>query len=107
VTFDRGLYVVTATLTTIADSGCPALVGFPGSAPVCESVRFCTDRLSDADVVRGSKALARAFVERSQHRSHSLSQKLDRKKYLMAQSVENALFDFHHKTPKHFGKFFS
>jgi len=76
----------------------PLVALSPRSATVRGSVRLYADRLSDGDVVRGAKALASAFVERPYHEPCSLPQELDGKEILASQSVESALFDFHHKT---------
>src|SRR6266550_4742984 len=76
VTFDRGLYVVTATVTTIT--------GILAALPL----------------------VVLSWSVRSIARIPSLKSWIE-KRYLMVQSVENALFDFHHKTPQAFWGSFS
>jgi len=82
VTFDRGLYVVTATVTTIAGilAALP-LVGLSRALRLYASLfAFALIAFLMLTLFAVRKRWPVLFVERSQHRSHSLSQKLDRKK---------------------------
>jgi len=113
VTLDRGLYIVDRDRDhDRGDFGRPATrEAFPmlcACTRVC--VRSCNDRLSDADVVGRAESVGRCFRWR---RSAALLAFLPlrigskKKRYLTVQSVENALFDFHHKTPGAFWRSFS
>src|SRR5712692_7230713 len=109
VTFDRGLYVVTATVTTIAGilAALP-LVGLSRALRLYASLfafALIAFLMLTLFAVRKRWPVL-SWSVRSIARIPSLKSWIE-KRYLMVQSVENALFDFHHKTPQAFWGSFS
>jgi phosphatidylglycerophosphate synthase len=109
VTLDRGLYVVTATVITTA--------GILAALPLVElsrALRLYASLFAFALIAFLMLTLfavrkrwpVLSWSARSIARIPSLKSWID-KRYLMVQSVENALFDFHHKTPRAFWASFS
>jgi uncharacterized protein (TIRG00374 family) len=109
VTLDRGLYVVTGIVTTIAGilAALP-LVGLSHALRLYASLFALTLiaflMLTLLAVRKRWPVLS--WSARSIARIPSLKSWIE-KRYLMVQSVENALFDFHHKTPGAFWVSFS
>lgn len=109
VTLDRGLYIVTATVTTIAGilAALP-LVGLSHALRLYASLfafaLFAFLMLTLLAVRKRWPVLS--WSARSIARIRSLKDWIE-KRYLMVESVENALFDFHHKTPRAFWGSFS
>ena len=109
VTLDRGLYVVTATVTTIA--GILAALPIMG---LSHALRLYASLFAFALIAFLMLTLfavrkrwpVLTWSARSIARIRSLKSWIE-KRYLMVQSVENALFDFHHKTPGAFWASFS
>jgi phosphatidylglycerophosphate synthase len=102
VTLDRGFYLVTATVTTIAG----ILAALPLVA-LSHAMRLYASLFALAMIaflmltllaVR-KRSPVLSWSARSIARIPSLKSWIE-KKYLLVQSVENALFDFHHKTPR-------
>ena len=109
VTLDRGLYVVTATVTTIAGilAALP-LVGLSHALRLYASLfafALIAFLLLTLLAVRKRWPVL-SWSARSIARIPPLKSWIE-KRYLMVQSVENALFDFHHKTPRAFWGSFS
>jgi phosphatidylglycerophosphate synthase/CTP:molybdopterin cytidylyltransferase MocA len=109
VTLDRGLYVVTATVTTIAGilAALP-LVGLSRALRLYASLfafALIAFLMLTLFAVRKRWPVL-SWSARSIARIPSLKSWIG-KRYLMVQSVENALFDFHHKTPRVFWASFS
>ena len=109
VTLDRGLYVVTATVTTIAGilAALP-LVGLSHALRLYASLfalALIAFLMLTLFAVRKRWPVL-SWSARSIARIPSLKSWVE-KRYLMVQSVENALFDFHHKTPWAFWGSFS
>jgi phosphatidylglycerophosphate synthase len=109
VTLDRGLYVVTATITTIAGilAALP-LVGLSHALRLYASLfafALIAFLMLTLFAVRKRWPVL-SWIARSIARIPSLKSWIE-KRYLMVQSVENALFDFHHKTPRAFWGSFS
>ncbi len=101
VTLDRGLYIVTATVTTIAGIlAALLLVGLSHALRLYASLfalaMIAFLMLTLLAVRKRWPVLS--WSARSIARIPSLRNWID-KRYLTVQSVENALFDFHHKTP--------
>jgi len=109
VTLDRGFYIVTATVTTIAGIlvALP-LVGLSHALRLYASL-FAFTLIAFLMVtllaVRKRWPVLSSSA-RSIARIPSLKSWIE-KRYLTVQSVENALFDFHHKTPGAFWASFS
>jgi len=109
VTLDRGLYVVTATVTTIAG----ILAALPLVA-LSHALRLYASLFAFAMVAFLMLTLLAvrkrwpvlSWSARSIARIPSLKSWIE-KRYLLVQSVENALFDFHHKAPRAFWGSFS
>ncbi len=109
VTLDRGLYVVTAAVTTIAGilAALP-LVALSHALRLYASLfafALITFLMLTLFVVRKRWPVL-SWSARSIARIPSLKGWIE-KRYLLVQSVENALFDFHHKTPRAFWGSFS
>jgi len=109
VTLDRGLYVVTATVTTIAGilaalplAGLSHALRLYASLFVLSMIAFLMLTLL---AVRKRWPVLSSSA-RSIARIPSLKSWIE-KRYVTVQSVENALFDFHHKTPGAFWGSFS
>jgi phosphatidylglycerophosphate synthase len=109
VTLDRGLYVVTGILTTIAGilAALP-LVALPHALRLYASL-FAFTLIAFLMVtlfaVRKRWPVL-SWSARIISRVPSLKNWME-KRYLLVQSVESALFDFHHKTPRAFWASFS
>jgi len=109
VTLDRGFYIVTATVTTIAGilAALP-VVGLSRALRLYASLfafaLFAFLMLTLLAVRKRWPVLS--WSARSIARIRSLKNWVE-KRYLMLESVENALFDFHHKTPRAFWGSFS
>jgi phosphatidylglycerophosphate synthase len=109
VTLDRGLYVVTATVTTIAG----ILAALP-LVTLSHALRLYASLFAFAMIAFLMLTLLAvrkrwpvlSWSARSIARIPSLKSWIE-KRYLLVQSVENALFDFHHKTPRAFWGSFS
>src|SRR5260370_8751691 len=104
VTFDRGLYVVTATVPTI-----PGVLAALPLVSLSLPLRLYASLFAFALIaflmltlfaVRKRWPVLSCSV-RSIARIPSLKSWIE-KRYLMVESLENALFDFHHKTPQAF-----
>jgi phosphatidylglycerophosphate synthase len=109
VTLDRGLYVVTAAVTTIAGilAALP-LVALSHALRLYASLfafALITFLMLTLFVVRKRWPVL-SWSARSIARIPSLKSWIE-KRYPLVQSVENALFDFHHKTPRAFWASFS
>ncbi len=109
VTLDRGLYVVTATVTTIA--GILAALPIVGLSHALRLYASLFAFALIAFLILTLFAVRKrwpvlSWSARSIARIPSLKSWIE-KRYLMVQSVENALFDFHHKTPGAFWASFS
>ena len=109
VTLDRGLYIVTATVTTIAGilAALP-LVGLSHALRLYASLfAFALIAFLMLTLLAVRKRWpVLSWSARSIARVPSLKNWIE-KRYLMVESVENALFDFHHKTPGAFWASFS
>src|SRR6266850_673413 len=109
VTLDRGLYVVTATVTTIAGilAALP-LVALPHALRLYASLfAFTLIAFLMVTLLAVRKRWpVLSWSARIISRVPFLKNWIE-KMYLMVQSVENALFDFHHKTPQAFWGSFS
>jgi phosphatidylglycerophosphate synthase len=109
VTLDRGLYVVTATVTTIAG----ILAALPLVA-LSHALRLYASLFASALIAFLMLTLLAArkrwpvlsWSARTIGRVPSFKNWIENR-YLLVQSVENALFDFHHKTPGAFWGSFS
>jgi phosphatidylglycerophosphate synthase len=109
VTLDRGLYVVTATVATIA--GILAALPLVG---LSHALRLYASLFALAMIAFLALTLLAvrkrwpvlSWSARSIARILSLQSWIE-KRYLMVHSLENALFDFHHKTPRAFWASFS
>jgi phosphatidylglycerophosphate synthase len=109
VTLDRGLYVVTATVTTIAG----ILAALPLVA-LSHALRLYASLFAFALIAFLMLTLVAvrkrwpvlSWSARTVGRVPSLKNWMENR-YLLVQSVENALFDFHHKTPRAFWGSFS
>jgi len=109
VTLDRGLYVATGIVTTIAGvlAALP-LVALSHALRLYASLFVVTlIAFLMVTLFAVAKALAAAFVERPHHQPCPSLKNWMEKRYLLVQSVESALFDFHHKTPGAFCASFS
>ena len=109
VTLDRGLYIVTATVTTIA--GILAALPLVGLSHALRLYASLFALAMIAFLMLTLLAVRKRWPvlsssARSIARIPSLKNWIE-KRYLMVQSVENALFDFHHKTPGAFWASFS
>ena len=109
VTLDRGLYIVTATVTTIA--GILAALPLVGLSHALRLYASLFALAMIAFLMLTLLAVRKrwpvlSWSARSIARIPSLRNWID-KRYLTVQSVENALFDFHHKTPGAFWGSFS
>jgi phosphatidylglycerophosphate synthase len=109
VTLDRGLYVVTATVTTIAG----ILAALPLVA-LSHALRLYASLFAFALIAFLILTLVAvrkrwpvlSWSARAIGRVPSLKNWMENR-YLLVQSVENALFDFHHNTPRAFWGSFS
>ena len=109
VTLDRGLYIVTATVTTIA--GILAALPLVGLSHTLRLYASLFALAMIAFLMLTLLAVRKRWPvlsssARSIARIPSLKHWIE-KRYLMVESVENALFDFHHKTPGPFWASFS
>jgi phosphatidylglycerophosphate synthase len=109
VTLDRGLYIVTATVTTIA--GILAALPLVGLSHALRLYASLFALAMIAFLMLTLLAVRKRWPvlsssARSIARIPSLKNWIE-KRYLMVESVENALFDFHHKTPGPFWASFS
>src|SRR5271167_196751 len=109
VTLDRGFYVVTGILTTIAGvlAALP-LVALSRSLRLYASLFALTliAFLMLALVAVRKRWPVLSWTARFVGRAPSFKNWME-KRYLLVESVENALFDFHHKTPGAFWASFS
>jgi phosphatidylglycerophosphate synthase len=109
VTLDRGLYVVTATVTTIAG----ILAALPLAA-LSHALRLYASLFAFTLIgflmmtllAMRKRWPVLSWSARLIGRVPSLKNWME-SRYLLVQSVENALFDFHHKTPGTFWTSFS